>query len=180
MASAQRALAGIPGGANKAISRALNRTARSVRTRAKREISHISGLKSSFINSKITVHHSTQYKLSAEIEARTRGIFLSQLPGARQTTRGISYRGGERTISVAHAYIAGGKSYMRRTASSVGLKPQGRYGLVGRLPVRYVWAPNLVVIFGSRKLLDYMDERAAEQWPKEIKHQVSYMLSMAG
>lgn len=159
-----------------AISRALNRTGASVRTRARREITRISGLKAGFINSKITVHRATRYKLYADIEARTRGILLSQLPGARQTTKGISYRGGGKTISVAHAFIHHGKSYVRMTAESAGVDPQGKYGLVGRLPVRFVWAPNLVTIFGSARLYRYMEERAAEQWPKEIAHQVSYAL----
>lgn len=179
--SVERALRHLPDVSRKSIYRALNKTASSVRTQAKRDISHESGLRPGFINKKLKVHKANSYKLYADVEARTTGVLVSQLPGAKQTRTGISYAGAGKTVTIKHGFIHGAgvnaASYIRRHAESVGSGRPGVDGLVRRYPIRWLWAPNLVVIFGSRKLLERMEARSAEQWPKNIGHEVSYALS---
>lgn len=177
IAALERTLAAYPNAMRTGISRALNRTASSVRTVAKKEISKLTDLPSNFVLHHLRVHRATRWRLFADVAASAKGVLLSEMPGAKQTKQGISYTGaGGKRILREHAFMHGAKSYIRATAESAGKEAQGRFGLVGRLPVYYAWAPNLVWHFQRRSVWAAMEARAAEQWEKNIAHEIDHAL----
>lgn len=188
-------LRGMPRVADRAVKRALNRTASSVRTVAIRELAKEIGIKQKVIRPRMKVERARRgagvSMYTSAVAIAMGGILASQL-GARQTKSGLSYRMGGRTITVRHAFLAHGRrtlseTYGEQPYSFIRMRydkaPSGemapRFGLVQRLPVQYVWGANPVAMFGAERMRSVMERRARERWPVEIAHQVHYYLSLA-
>jgi len=100
----KRALKELGAKAPPAIMRALNRTARTARTQAVREVAKEIRLKQKDVRPMIPVIPATSKHLEAKLVARGRPISLMRL-GARQTKLGVVYRGPGGPVLIRSAFI---------------------------------------------------------------------------
>jgi hypothetical protein len=129
----QRMLADIPKALPKVMSRAINKTATSVRAKMVRDISSKIALKQKEIREDISIRKATYSRWQASVNLSRHRHGLIRF-GARQTRTGVSYRidkaRGRKTIP--HAFIA-----TMNNAENVWVRVKGDDGkLVGRFPVR--------------------------------------------
>ncbi len=147
----------------KAIIRALDRTAKQGKVAAQKIIREEYNIKLHDISSKIKtdIHPS---KLEAVITATDRSIPLIEF-AARQIKTGVSFqvkRGSRKTIK--SAFIASMKSGHRGVFTRIGKK---------RLPIKQLYTIGVAEMFGSKKVIEAIKKRIYEQWEKNITHEIT-------
>jgi hypothetical protein len=138
-----RALEGIPNGAARIVSRAVNKVAVSTRARVIARVCDEINVKPSDVrNRNVSLHKASYADLEARIDISGRRIPLADF-GARQTRAGVSYaiRKGQR-VTIAHAFLATMPSghqgvFIRKSAADVenqleALRSRLRAGIAGR------------------------------------------------
>lgn len=151
-----------PAKLQRAIIRALDKTAKQGKTAAQKAIRDEYNIKLRDLSSKIkTDFHPSSLK--AVITATDRSIPLIQF-SPRQTKKGISLRikkGSSKTIK--RTFIASMKSGHRGVFTRIGKK---------RLPIKQLYTIGAAEMFGSKKVIEAIKERILEQWQKNITHEL--------
>ena len=171
----QLMLRDIPRGMQTVMSRAINKTATSVRAEVVREISKKVNLKQKDIRDDITISKATWTKWAASVNLSRRRHGLIRF-GARQTSKGVSYKiekaDGRKTIK--HAFIAapnfGENVWVRESVS-------GSDKLVPRLPIRRLQGPSIGEVFKRAVwLVQQTYAKAQTTLEKNINVQIELML----
>jgi hypothetical protein len=174
----QLMLRDIPRGMQTVMSRAINKTATSVRAEVVREISKKVNLKQKDIREDITISKATWTKWAASINISRYRHGLIRF-GARQTSKGVSYKieksDGRKTIK--HAFIMGGGGF--DVAQHVWIRESinGSDKLVPRLPIRPLRGPSIGEVFKRAVwLVQQTYAKAQTTLEKNINVQIELML----
>jgi len=134
-----KALRGIKHGWPKAASRALNKTAVTVRSRLVKAISSQTGVKQKVVRARTWVKKATYRKLHSRVSLGGLHIALMNL-GARKTRKGVTYRLGQ-----GRRQLAGGAFI----ASMPGGYHIGVFRRLGpeRLPIQELFGPAVMDLF---------------------------------
>ncbi len=161
----------------KAIVRAMNRTARGVRTDISREVRSKVNIKAKDVKDGMRLWLANKDRPSVRITiAGTRRRLI--LFGGRQTKTGVSvqvYKGKGRRI-IPHAFIRRGKSNAREDvfwrAKAAGGRMVGRYPILLRyglaLPEAFEWTSREAV-----------EAQARERLKKNLEHEIDYLLQQS-
>lgn len=170
----QLMLRDIPKAMPKIMTRAINKTATSVRAEVVREIGKKIALKLKDIREDITIYKANWSRWEASVNIRRKRHGLIRF-GARQTKKGVSYRieksGGRKSIQ--HAFIAESNS-----AENVWIREEGAGGkLVPRLPIQRLQGPSIGEVFKRAIwLVQQTYAKAQTTLDKNINTQIDLML----
>ena len=169
---------------DKAIARALNKTAMQARAEATREIRKAGyNLRAGDIRKSLSIRKASTRALQASVvskgDLRLNAIYYN----AKQTLSGVRVRFKNKTLTYPHAFFArmrGGdmKVYMRKPVSAKLPKP-GRYNrgsLSPRLPIVAVDGPGIPQAFSEKTVNDALQKTVATRFPKILDHEINYLL----
>lgn len=156
MASLTRALNAIERDAIRpAAVQALNRVARTVKSRAVKAISAETGMKQASIRDLIAIRQATKLGLIAEVSASRHAPNLIHY-SARQTKRGVSASAWRKRKVYKGTFIANkGRTVFRRVGK-------------GRLPIKPVFGPSLPRTFINKTTHAVMTRTINERFPVEF------------
>jgi hypothetical protein len=193
---AKRAIAALEGyregvGA-RAVSRALNRTATTVRAEAARVIApQVRPLRIGEIRRAIAVRRSTPDTLVAVVRAGGRRRIPITALGARQTRAGVRVRVGGRSFLIQHAFIGpvrGGRDGARIRAPDFKgqlvdavryrQKRVNRSGM--DVPIAEIFAPGIPAVFVERQVLEVLGRVARERFAVAIAQEVRFARTRRG
>ncbi len=167
-ADLKRALAALGRKAPSAIMRALNRTARSARTQAVRDVAKEIRLPQKSVRPMMPVIPATARHLEAKLVARGRPISLMRL-GARQTKLGVIYRGPGGPVLIRSAFIA----TMPRGRRPGVFKRRGK----PRLPIEKQFGPSVPRLVLDRGIFAAVHKTAQGNLKKNLAHETAFLLS---
>lgn len=167
-AQLKRALDQLGRRAPQAILRALNKTARTVRTQALREIRKEIRLPAKDLRPMLPMIPATKDHLEAKIVARGRAISLMRL-GAKQTRLGVTYKGPGGRVFIRSAFIATMPGRRRPNVWVREDKP--------RLPIEKQVGPVLSSVVIAKGIFEAQQAKAAEALAKNLEHEATYLLS---
>jgi len=155
---------------NKAATRALNKTATSVRTQAVRLIANDIGVKQKQVRANIILARARRNFLQASLIAAKRRFTLIELdPRARQTARGVQIKQqGVRRI-IPHAFII-----TRRQSGQLAIvkrKTNKRYPLIE------LRGESVAMGFNKFPARQLMQQTASQAWLKHFNHELHYEIS---
>lgn len=166
---ASKLLEGIPGGIEKAMSRALNRALQEGRTAATREVSRRYTVKAKEVRPTFKMHKASNSKLEADLSSTGENLPLSSYLH-RPTT---DTTGAQR-------------KQVRVGVKKGGLKPLGQGFIwkgrvmqrVGqtRLPVEQKYGPAVPVILNNDEIVDKVVETMGESVDKRLEHETRRIL----
>jgi len=167
----------------KAMVRALNRTATTVRAEAARRIRERYNLKSRVLKDQIRIRNATKAELRAVVQASGRPIPLVEFD-ARSGATGATVRVSRVRKPVAHAFIATMKSghrgvFLRVEKGSRKYRNQRVRKGGSDLPVAELFGPSLPQAFTSKQVMDAIVAAARERFPKAFEQEARYYLSKA-
>jgi len=190
MRRAAKLVAAIPNGMEKIMSRAINTTAVTARSKIVKALAARTKMKQKDVRNALTFQRATYRNWRARIGIGNKRIPLIQLK-ARQTKSGVSYVNpatGDRT-TLRHAFIKtvrggafdGQEHVLRRAradkAWSGGESPSG---LVHRLPVWIRWGPSLTQVYqNADNLAAGIQQETSQQLTKNITNQIKVVLNQA-
>lgn len=146
---------------DKALTRALNKCAARVRTRAVRELAKETGLKQKRIRSDVKIYRAGKTNFSAQVKFTGKHLNLINFQ-ARQTKKGVTHKAWNNRRLIEGAFIA--------TANS-GTAVFMRYRK-SRLPIEALWGPAIPREAADPVVRKAMDETVAEHLPPLLKHEV--------
>jgi len=155
----RRMLAGMPKAWPRVASNAINKTARTVRSKIVKRISSETGVKQKAIREATQIFRASRKSLLARVSVEDKAISLIDM-GARQTKKGVSYRAGEgKRVLIRHAFIAkvrGKKGVYRRT----GVATRPPWGLPHRhgFPIRKLFGPSILTLLAGEADLEIRAE----------------------
>ena len=165
-------LRAIPRGFERVASRAINKTATTVRSRTVKAISRGSGIKQKTVRQKTILRKAGYKKLSATISILRKGIPMMDL-SARQTKKGVTFRnawqGGKRQ-KLRHAFISTMSSGHKGVFERMG---------TGRLPIRELFAPSIATLFerlSAGRILVQSTRDASQLLTKNLATQIDLLL----
>ena len=172
MERAKKLLSEVPGGAEKALMRALNRAAQAGRTQADKSVRERYTLKQASILSTLTTRKATRTHLEAEIVSR--GPMLG-LAAFKHTPQKDSTGAARKRVRVA-------------VKKDGGLKPLGQAFVwqgkimqrVGRsrLPVEKLVGPSIPSIIGNPEIVEAIEEKSEEMVVKRLDNEVNSILKV--
>jgi len=170
-ASAQAAIRRLKGRAPRAVSRALNRSIKSGRTRWVRDISQDIKIKQAVVRERVLIREATPATLRAELNASLRRIPLIDFGASGPEPsggrgRGVSYKIGSSRKRLPHAFIARMRSGHRGVFARVRR---------ARLPITELHGPSIGHVF--MKHLPAGRERAREALTKNLQHELKFAIS---
>ena len=171
------ALAHIPGGANKAVARAINRAVEGARTDAIKAICEEYAIKPVDVRKSIHIVRATYQKLEAQIISTGGPLPLIQFrvnPKSTRTKRRV--RAGVKfgnQITLPHAFIQKMSNghigvFQRHTDGETGK-------MVPRMPIKQLYAPSFPQMLGNKEVLKYIEMKAHYRLDKELRHQINYL-----
>lgn len=174
--TAQKALYHIKNGANKAISRALNRAADSGKAEAVKRITANYTVKSGSVRNKIEIKKSSEATLRAAVLSKGRPIPLSNFktnpsnpPKKRpKVLRAGVLKGGLKPIK--GAFLARSKSGKALVFQRIG---KARY------PLKALYGPSLPSMLGTEKVSQFVEDRAKEVFDNRLGHEINRLLGGA-
>lgn len=182
---AEKLLEHIPGAANKAASRALNRATTNARANMVRSVRDNYTAKAGDIRSTMTVKKSSVSRLETEIKSSGDPIRLIKFKvnpktvnGRRRTPIRVGVKRGGQT-AIKKGFIArmpnGSMGVFERlgrfkTASS------GRYAGKRREVIEQKFGPSVPQMIGNEKVLDYVSDAATEMFNDRLLHEVNRIL----
>jgi len=175
----ERLLAGLGRGADKVITRALNRTLTPVYGAGARSIAKDMGLTQKPIKKGLKKYRANYRHKRAEIVATGKRLPIVEFK-ARQTRKGISYKakGGQRK-TIKDTFFATMESGHRGVFSRIGRRrvmKSGRYKGKVREAITELHGPSIPHVMLQRHVIKAMDDVGAKRWPKEVKIQLRYYL----
>lgn len=174
-------LASIPGAAERAMARALNRAAEQGRERAISEIVARYAVQSSDVREKITLRPATPNNLQIAVEARSGSLALGYFPHSpttagtggkgRPALRAQVVRGQEKAVGGAFiATINGRPRIMIRTGGTTK---------TGRTQIKSVYTVPIANMLGVRSVREAVEERALAVLPEQLDAEIDRELGRA-
>ena len=168
---------------DKAMVRALNRTAITVRAEASRRIRERYNLKSRVLKDQIRIRNATKAELHAVVQASGRPIPLVEFD-ARRGAAGATVRVGRTRKTVSHAFIATMKSghrgvFLRVEKGSRKYRSTRVNKSGADLPVAELFGPSLPQAFTSKQVMSAIVAAARTRFPKAFEQEARFYLSKA-
>ncbi|MBQ9273295.1 MAG: phage tail protein [Succinivibrio sp.] len=165
---AKRLLKGIPGGAHKAVARALNRTAQTTRTALSRKVTERYTVKAGDVKSSMKMTRAGK-ELEARIDIESPRIDASKFKlKPRQDTTGqpnkkvtAEYLKGS-PFQVKKGFIWHGHLFEREEEK--------------RLPINKMTGPAIAQMAGSEQVIEEVEERASDALSRNLEHEVTVLL----
>jgi hypothetical protein len=202
---AQRALASLSAYQakvrDKALVKALNRTATTVRAVGARAIAaEMKPAKVTEVKKAISINFASRAKLVAVVRANGRKRIPLTAMGARPTNKGVTVRVGGKVYTIAHAFInkvrkgrrgvrirapdfraqlvdavkfRAGKGY-RQQAGLVSAR-SGRRLAAGDYPIAEIMAPGVPLVFVQRGVMRAMRAAALDRFRTVLEQEVKYL-----
>ncbi|MDR3280944.1 MAG: phage tail protein [Synergistaceae bacterium] len=175
----RNALQRLPGAAEKALVRAVNRAVEGARTDAIRAVCKEYVIKPADVRKTIHIVRAKPDNPEAQVISTGRPIplikfrILPKNPPARGTSvknrktviAGVKFN---TATAAPHSFIA----RMKNGHVGVYSRPPG----VGRNPIEQRYGPSVPQMIGSQTVLEYIETQAHERLDKELGHQVKYLL----
>ncbi|ACC71070.1 phage tail protein [Paraburkholderia phymatum] len=165
----------------KAVVRALNKTAMQARTAAALEVRSAGyNIKSSAIKSSFAVQRASRGKLVAVLKSTGRPVALINY-GARQGKNGVSVQVKAGRTVLRHAFIAtmrnGHKGVFERTGKTH--KKVMRNGKVVRsgLPIKELFGPSIPQSLANDAVQKALMKKIREKFPQILKHELAFIAS---
>jgi hypothetical protein len=163
------------------VMRAINRTAASERTQAKREIAKDTGIKAGDVDKALAVSKATPEVAFATVTASGRRLPLIAFNArgaepSRGRGRGVSYRllGGRGRVP--SAFIATMRSGHRGVFARFGASRDRSEGAWSpNLPIRELFGPSLPLVF-IKRFLPEAPARSVATLAKNLKHEIEFAL----
>lgn len=182
----EKLLADVPRGAPKAISTAINKTLRRVRTMEAREIREELNLKYSDVLARFRIEHSTVAKLAGSVTASRKAVPMIKY-GAKQTAAGVRVivrrsRGVETIKSAFIATMASGHTGVFRRAPDAKHRRVIKNGKSRStaLPIKEVYGPTVVGVLANKPgMLKSIADQANAMFVKAIDSQTQWLLAKA-
>jgi hypothetical protein len=148
-----------------AVARALNRTVRTVRTHASRDVAKDMGIAKGDVMKAMTLKDATRFTLKALVSVFGRRMPLSRFR-ARQTRRGVTYRlpGGRDLLP--GGFIA----TMRSDHEGVFLRRRK-----ARLPIDEKFGPSVPYVFAKAKITDALKRLARSTFSKNLERETKFL-----
>lgn len=173
LARAQALLAGVHKGIEKAVTRALNKTATAARTKVIRRIAAETSLLQKVVRRAVTLRRASWKVWQAIIGIRGRPLPLIWFR-ARQTRIGVTFqlRKSEGRKTAEHAFLATMPSGWRGVYRRTGRR---------RLPIKQLFGPSIREVFANAPgLAEQTVRETGAQLHKELNTQVALLLRGAG
>ncbi len=160
----------------KAASTAINRTAKKVRTVARRDVAKRMGLKQKDVKASFKLQKSTQFTLTATITATGKPINLIKFvspgrrnPNASRKKAGVKAKAwGKQKIYpgtfIGDAQTSGAPRVFKRTGA-------------GRLPIKAVFGPSVPSVFVDDAVERGLRKKATEEFRKEFDRDLARRLA---
>jgi hypothetical protein len=169
----QKALAGIKGGAEKALSRSLNKAVKGIRTDAVRSAREEYVAKAKDIRSTIRISRSKPNALRASAVSRGKRISLYNFKVSKQNVKQkrpvrvqVKNTGGAMK-PLAHAFVRTMNGSQTGVFERVGKR---------RLPIKKLTGPAAPTMIGSETVRIAIEENALRRFEKELDHQIIYLM----
>ena len=166
---AQRYLMDIPGGAKKAVMRAINRAIEGGATTASREVTKVYTVKAKDVRKTISLQKANEEDLTASLTSRGRPLSLASFAHKPQNDTTGSKR---KPVTVA---------VRRGTFKPIdrGFIWKGHiFKRVGkaRLPVQFLYAPSIPVMLSQDNISSAVKERISADFEKRLEHETGRLL----
>lgn len=169
---------------NIAVSRALNKTAVTVRAEVSRSIAQDVGLPINLVRRAIKLKDSTPRTLLAIVRATgQKRIPIGKL-GARETRRGVSFRIAGKSVEVAQAFIVEGTGRKRAVIRAVDARAQiydkasGRRKRIQKTgldyPIAELFAPGIPTAFVNRRIFELAERIANLRFPEALRQEIRF------
>lgn len=158
----------------KAASRALNRTATSVRTQASRSVAKAMGLTIAPVRKKFFIEKAKPSRLTAIVSAVGRPISLIHF-AARQVRKGVTAKAWGKRKLYRGAFIAkaktrsAGEEEFRPTADQVFVR-EGKM----RLPIKKLWGPGIPQTLAEPEIQTEIEKQVLTQLPQRIEKEIAF------
>jgi hypothetical protein len=177
------ALAGVRNGLPRVLTRAINRSATTVRTRASRAVAEDIGVPVRTVNESMVLQRATPQRLRAVITITGRRIPLIDLRArgpepSRGRGRGVSYALGGTRRRIQSAFIAtmrsGHRGVFKRIGTSARKSPRG---WSSNLPIVELKGPSIPRVAAKRAILEAIKAVGEMALLKNIQHEVRFLMS---
>ncbi len=165
----ERMLKNLKGGADKVITRALNKTIKQVESAAVKGIAKNIRVTQRAVRTSIKITRARYRQKTAVITVSGKRMPIILL-GARQTRRGVTYKGqGGRRKLIPNAFIA--------TIN----RHNGVFKRVGRkkLPIVELRGVSIPYVFLQKHIQRAMDNEASIRWKKNLAHELKWFIRNA-
>jgi hypothetical protein len=168
----QKALAGIKGGAEKALSRSLNKAVKGIRTDAVRSAREEYVAKAKDIRSTIRLKTSRSNNLTASAVSRGQRIDLYKFKIRKQNAK------QKRPVMVQVKNDGTMKPLFRAFVATMKGGHTGIFERVGKkqLPIIALTGPAAPTMIGSEAVRTSIEENALRRFEKELDHQIIYLM----
>lgn len=171
--------------ADKAVTRAINKTAQQAKTSAGREIKDQYQISTRVIGRSISIRRAGRGVMQAVITATGKPLPLIAFQ-AKKDSRGVSVQIKGRRVVVPHAFIAtmksGHKGVFARGGYKGGFERNGKqFGRFQfgkqRFPIGELFTFSVPQGFSNKMVKDKVVKRINEQFPKVLAQEIAYLLT---
>ena len=170
----------IPGAADKAIARAINKAAEKARTEGIKAICGEYAIKPSDVRKTIHIVRARPGNLSAQIISTGGPIPLIKFHVTPRKPPAKGTKVKDREVVIAGVKFGNAADMPH---SFIARMPNGHLGVysrksgAGRNPIKQRYGPAVPQMLGNLSVLGYIETRANERLEKELRHQISYLFS---
>lgn len=180
----ERRLLDYPKKAPLVISRALNRTAASVKTNASKKVRESYVIKAKDVNATFKVKKASRSNLSASVTSASGSMGLDKFKvrplEARHTKPPKSLKvqvkksgGAKSLLATFVADVHGLKVFTRESGSR---HKKGRGGKWSELPIKRLFGPPIPEMVGSKSVRGYVETEAAKVFETRLEHEIKRTL----
>lgn len=165
---------------DKAIARAVNKTAAAAKTEASREIrAQGYNIKAAAISKSLTITRANNRTLEAVIVVSGRAIPLINY-GARQVGKGVSVQVKNGRQIIPHAFIATAKNGHRGVFVRVGRAHKkvirGGRAIWSGLPIKELFGPSIPTATANEAVQRAMARVIKDRYPRLLAHEIKFVL----
>ena len=167
---AEKLLAGIPGGAEKALMRALNRAIESAKAEAVRAVGDVYTAKPKTVRAGIFLRKASPKKLEANLVSSESNLRLKEFKvspkadttGNKRRPIRAEIKKGRQLDDLERAFVWDGHVYER----------EGDY----RIPIRPRFGPGVPIMLNNDAIVDRVMEQAVKSVDKALEHEIEHIL----
>lgn len=168
----------------KAVTRAINKTAQQAKTQAAREIKDKYQISTRVISRSLLIRRASRNMMQAVIQAEGKPLPLIAF-NVRKDARGVSVQIKGRRVTVPHAFIATMKSGHKGVFARGGYKGSfdrngqqfGRFQFGRkRFPIGELFTFSVPQGFSNKAVRDAVVRRVNEQFPKVLAQEINFLL----